>query len=152
MSSVVELVPQQTVPDTWALFGSCDDPPGFTVATCQPRTFLYTVGQMLFATAGKPLTADQGHEAQVTAEELLERGGVDFEDGWMVLCRGVPATVTFLLGKIGDLVADRDFAESSRAGAIKRLTEMTLRHNTLVASLKAAIGDAPLPEVNDAQA
>jgi len=95
--NVIRLVPPTAKPEPMmALFFTIDAPPRIAVTLCTQDTLFDSVKACLFG-AGDAASPEQRREISDVVLNLLERGASDFEDGFLVLCRGLAASIEYLM-------------------------------------------------------
>ena len=132
MTKVIKLEPH-----SMAVFWSIDVDPGFAMSLCSDASLFDTVHRALF---GEP-TAETRTEALGTVEALREHGGVDFEDGWIVLKTGMLDVTAFLMEKVAANKAEERWADQQRFEEMKRRAVAESAYGLLREALRDALGD-----------
>lgn len=135
--------------DTMALFYSTDDKPKFGYTLCNEQTLTETVAKHMFP--GGNLDAEHRAEVASIAEELLEKLGTDFEDGWLALRVGMNDVAEFLMEKVTEQAAEAAWADDERGKEWARRYAAEQRFNALKTALIDALGPKA-PEVAAAAA
>lgn len=79
-------------------------------------------------------------EFEANMTELLEKGAVDFEDGWIVIKRGTAEIVDFLIYQLREAVAEEKGADQRRYEELKRRETAEARFAVLQSALLDALG------------
>lgn len=120
----------------------------FGVELCTKETLRETVKKHLY-----PDGIPDG-DAEIFAgvmEEIDEKGGCDFEDGWIAVKDGAAAIVEFMIYQLRECKAEENYAHNERAkeGALRAAAEA--KYKALQNALLVALGPNA-PDVMDAAA
>ena len=124
-------------PNSMALFYSMDADPKFGVELCNPGNLSKTVQKTMFC---RDAEEDRAELENILAA-LQEDGKISFEDGWLVLTKGMQATAAFLMEKVTEAVAEQRYEDKQRFDELKRREAAEGKYARLQEALIEALGD-----------
>jgi hypothetical protein len=120
------------------LLFSIDDAPRFGMALCEKDGLAEVIKENCW---GSNLSDEDQATVADWAEQLLEAGHIDFEDGWLKLCVGTEAIAAELMRRVVEQYKETQFECNGAAEADKRALTAEAKLEQLQIALRLALGD-----------
>lgn len=127
-------------PHSMAVFASIDVDPGFAMHLCSDASLFDTVHRAMFVFDSEPTTETRA-EVIGMVETLRNAGAIEFEDGWIVLKRGMLEVTAFLMEKVAAAKAEERWADRQRYEEMKRREAAETAYAALRQALRDALGE-----------
>lgn len=131
-----------------ALLFAIDDAPKFGMVLCEKDELAEAIKTNCW---GSNLSEEDQATIADWAEQLLEKGFMDFEDGWLKLCVGTEAIAAELMRRVVEQYGETQYECNGAAEAGARAVRAEAKLSELQKSLRDALGDKG-PEIASAAA